>query len=691
MRPKSNASSIKYQAEKVIIESLKHSKSDKDLEEDLEYAFLGIDNIREVKFENCFSERARKEIEAPDLFLLDMMRKPENFAITCRHLLNVELFPFQLCVQKILWTKPFPLLTGSRGMSKSFLLGLYTVLRLLFNQGSKVVMCGAGYRQAKLLFEYCERFWNDSPVLRSMVEGFDKLQGPRRDIDRSTIKIGNSWGIAIPVGSGEKIRGLRASHIISDEFASMNPDIYENVIAGFGAVSSNPVESAKERARLKLLEKRGIVNALKSENGKLRNQSIISGTAYYSFNHFYRYWKRYKGIIESRGDVNKLTEILGCSPDESFDWRDYAVIRIPYTALPAAFMDEKMVSRSKATVHSSIFQMEYMASFATDSNGFYKRSLIESCVCKKPIKLSSGEVQFEASLHGDRHLKYIMAVDPAAINDNFSVTILELWEDHRRVKYCWTTTRQSHREKIKTGLIREQDYYSYCARKIRNLMKDFNIERIAIDTQGGGYALIEALSDKDKLMVGESSLWPTIDEDKEKETDNQPGLHIIEMISFAKAEWVSEANNGMRKDLEDRVLLFPHFDPLSLEFSHEEDMKAVQAGDKTRLYDTLEDCVMEIEEMKDELATIVHTQTGVSGRDHWDTPEIKEGNKKGRMRKDRYSSLLMANMTARTMQRAFTMPVYEAKGGMVKGKREVSGTLYVGPQWFTETEYCKMG
>ena len=38
------------------------------------------------------------------------------------------------------------------------------------------------------------------------------------------------------------------------------------------------------------------------------------------------------------------------------------------------------------------------------------------------------------------------------------------------------------------------------------------------------------------------------------------------------------------------------------------------------MYDTLEQCVMDIEELKDELSMIQMTQTA-SGRDRWDTPE----------------------------------------------------------------------
>ena len=74
----------------------------------------------------------------------------------------------------------------------------------------------------------------------------------------------------------------------------------------------------------------------------------------------------------------------------------------------------------------------------------------------------------------------------------------------------------------------------------------------------------------------------------------------------------------MRKDFEDKLVLFPFFDTASIGLSIEQDKVS------GRKYDTLEDCVMEIEELKDELAMIVMTQTS-SGRERWDTPEVKMG------------------------------------------------------------------
>ena len=210
-------------------------------------------------------------------------------------------------------------------------------------------------------------------------------------------------------------------------------------------------------------------------------------------------------------------------------------------------------------------------------------------------------------------------------------------------------------------------------------MKVFPCAEIAMDAQGGGIAVMEALHDKDKIQEGEVALWPTIDENKEKDTDGEPGLHILEMIQFAKADWVVEANHGMRKDFEDKVLLFPYFDSATIGLAISDDKL------KDRKYDTLEDCVMEIEELKDELSMIIMSQT-TTGRDKWDTPEVKlAGGKKDRLRKDRYSAILMANMSARRIQRTPVPPPFEHLGGFATHiKSDEDGPDFVGPAWFTE-------
>ena len=74
---------------------------------------------------------------------------------------------------------------------------------------------------------------------------------------------------------------------------------------------------------------------------------------------------------------------------------------------------------------------------------------------------------------GDKDKKYVFGVDPASEVDNFSIVVLELHKGHRRIVHCWTTNRGEHKEKVKKGYSTETDFYSYCARKIRDLMKLF--------------------------------------------------------------------------------------------------------------------------------------------------------------------------------------------------------------------------
>jgi hypothetical protein len=106
------------------------------------------------------------------------------------------------------------------------------------------------------------------------------------------------------------------------------------------------------------------------------------------------------------------------------------------------------------------------------------------------------------------------------------------------------------------------------------------------------------------------------------------------------------------------------------------------------MHDTLEDCVMEIEELKNELSLIVISQTG-NGRERWDTPDTRSG-KKNKLRKDRYSALIMANWSARglNIQRdiiKYDEEYYKNVGFAQNYVPALHGTdLYSGPQWFSE-------
>lgn len=651
---------------------------------------------------NPFLDATNEQKKFPLVHFFDICSNPDYFSFTCRHILGLNLPPIQAAVIKQLWDYPFPMLIGNRGFGKSFLLGLYCILRATFLQGRKVVIVGAGFRQAKHVFNYAEDIYLRSPILREInrtSKYLDERKAISKTTDRYRLQIGDSTIVALPLGAdGQKIRGERANDIIADEFASIPPDIFEIVVKGFGTVSSSPVEKAEDEARRELrmeANKWTAQDELHFQSGIKSNQMIISGTAYFEFNWFFHEWNKYKNIVESRGDMSKLGDIDGIKEKDAVDYRDYCVMRIPYDLLPKGFLDEKTIANSKATQAFGTFIMEFGACFGRDTKGFFKRSLIESCVVKDD-KVSSlyfppdVDSVFYPVVRGNPYRNYVIAVDPASEIDNFAITIIEVHQQHRRIVYCWTINKKIHKQMLKESLTDDIDYYHFCARKIRELRKLFPCDNIVIDKLGGGVAIMEAIN-TDKLLQDYNGemLWPTIDDEKPKDTDDFAGSHIIHEINFADYNWTHAANHNMKMDFEHRTLVFPAFDGVSFGLAEMEDMENEAKGKKI---DSLENCIEEIEELKYELTTIIHTATP-SGREKWDTPETKDPltQKKGRTRKDRYSALLMANAVAREInpnvsgKTNFKFSEGGFAGNLMK-KKDKSEKLYEAPAWFNPKE-----
>lgn len=675
-------------------------------------AWLGLGDLHGKTIDSPLLNRTPEEIENPGLQEIRLMRDPKNLIFAAKLLLDIDLLPIQGAILEELWTRPFPMYIASRGFGKSFLLAVFATLKCILEPGSKIVVVGSAFRQSRIIYEYMDTIWKNSPILRSICS---TDSGPRQAIDRCIMVINDSSTIFIPLGDGSKIRGLRAHIIIADEFASIPPDIYETVVRGFAAVSAKPVDGVKAHARRKAMQEHGTWKEQHEAQFAARrtNQCIIAGTADYDFMPYANYWKKYITIIRSNGELDKpvklpngevktLREFYPDGLDESFKSDHYSIIRIPYPLVPKGFMADNVVQAAKAATHKAIYLKEYGAVFPSDSDGFFKRSLIQSCVASdvNPIQLPTGPVWFDAAIRGIPGRQYVYGVDPAAESDNFSVVILELHENHTRIVYGWSTNMKDFERRKRSGMVEDGDYYGFCARKIRNLMRVFPTDNIAIDAQGGGRAILESFHDKNKLQEGEQYLWATnsiLDPEKPLPTDGEQGLHICHMCQFANFDFTSAANHNTRKDFEDKVLLFPRFDPVTLELAAQQDAATGVKLGVTRLYDTLEDCVMELEELKNELSTIVMTRTGtgVGGRDRWDTPETTNAEgKRQRLRKDRYSALIMANYIARAIQRTprseaysviggFSHQLAAKHGGPAKANKAHNQSLYTqGPAWF---------
>ena len=384
--------------------------------------------------------------------------------------------------------------------------------------------------------------------------------------------VGNSQVFFLPLGNGEKIRGQRANIVVADEFGSQNEAVFETVVRGFastrsGGVFNSVVHAAKEKAMkdLGLTIPQEEKNVQKLRNQLASNQLILSGTPSYQFNHFYKYFKLYRGIILSGGDKTVLSKDF---PElaEAFDdinVEDYAIFRLPYDRVPEGMMDKTMISQGRITMDPTIFNMEYGCLFPGDSEGFFLASYLHNATC--PITGPFGAIDFSVLRNGQGDRRYVMGIDPAAEDDNFAICILELNDNYRGVVY--TINRKDFEKLRGKGLIDEgiKDYHTFCIKHIRDLIRRFNIELICLDASGGGVHVKEGLKDPDKMNPSDEAIL-----DIDDETNfNDKGRRILKVIQFSDAKWRKDAHYGLRKDILDKILLFPSGDEADFAINRE--------------------------------------------------------------------------------------------------------------------------
>lgn len=658
------------------MEGLQPVVNGRHIDECLDNLYLEIGDVRALKFKNPLAGAEwYNDEKIPDL-IINLSLEEEYLHFVCKYILNIELLPFQAAIIRMLWTKQLPILLASRGAGKSWVLSVYIVLRLLLHQGCRIAVVGAGLRQSMVLFNYVMQIYDNAPILQDITGGSGKKNyGPKRDVNMCYWNVGSSRAVFLPLGNGEKIRGQRANIIVCDEFASVSAEIFETVVRGFAAVKSEGVHrnvSQAYRAKLmkhlskdKIEELAGMEDEIKIRGSLVGNQIVLSGTAFYRFNHFFEYYSYYKAIILSGGDKDLLQREF---PDReiatSIDPSEYAIMRIPCTALPPGLMDPTVMAQGEATMDPMIFGMEYHCIFPSDSEGFYLASWLHNCT----VKMGS-ENSFSAKLHGHSGKQYIMGIDPASESDNFAINVLEINEDGtRHCVYQWSTNRKEFEEaKMRKKIDNDiKDYNSFCIRHIRDLYRRFDLKLIVLDTGGGGVSIREGLRDPDKLLDEYDDIILDMDDEN---SDPEEGKLMLKMIEFSNYDWRRNAHWGLRSDFLNKKILFPAYDAASIE---------VDSYLEDKLGDTLEDCYLEIEQCKKEITLIKHDQTP-QGHEKWDVPKvigIDADQAQKKIKRDRFTSILLANWGCRILDEEkdqFTPEKYGVFGGTAKSFRRGRG------------------
>jgi hypothetical protein len=456
------------------------------------------------------------------------------------------------------------------------LLGVNAALHALLYPGYRIGLIAPSFRQSKMIFSEVEKLYQRSSILREAC-----LKPPVRGADTCSLKFkgtsssNGSFIEALPVGvDGAKIRGSRFYLIEIDELAQMSNDIIDLVVRPMAAVSLEPMERVRELERRKLLIDQGLATEEDFSDDNSSNKMIMTSSGYFKFNHMWKRMKSYWKAIREKGNNSK-----------------YSVYQVPYQLLPNGFLDKDNVEEAKRTMSRLQFMMEYEAAMVSDSDGFFKASLLEKCT------LGS---DFSIKMYGDKDKEYVLGIDPnqggaAACG----VVVIEIGNP-LRIVYVDGLKKKTTQQMVM---------------EIQRLTDAFNIKRIFMDSQGGGKPI------RDLLQEGYNNHISIIDLEDETMVEKE-GKHILTLVNPTPA-WISDANFDTLALFENTQLRFPA-PPVTA------DPIAEELYEKVRV-------------LKAQLLNIIVTPTA-RGLTHFDTP------KKGQ-NKDLYSALVLSAWGSREMIR----------------------------------------
>jgi len=517
----------------------------------------------------------------------------ENPCIAAYDLLRVDFAPIQRLIFEDMWFKNYTIAIMGRGGGKTFMLGTLAVLSCLLYPGYRVGLIGPVFRQSKMIFSEVEKLYGKSPILKEACE-----KKPTRGSDTCYLRfksIGGASGSfieALPLGvDGSKIRGSRFYLLLIDELAQIPDKTLDMVVRPMGATTLEPMENVRRLEKQNRLIELGLATEDDFEEDTV-NKMVMASSGFYKINHMWRRMKDHWWQMDEHGDKSQ-----------------YCVWQVPYWDLPMGFLDKNNIMEAKRIMSDAEFRMEYEAAMISDSEGFFKASVLELCT------IDSG---FTIELKGEPGAEYILGIDPSQGGSaSCGVVVIKIGKPSKVVSVLEL--------KLKTTQELTQVTQTLC--------ELYNVIRIFMDKGGGGKAIMDLLEE------GYGGYDPIIDR-TDKDKRNVKGRHILEMVNF-NPSWISDANFTTLSMLEDRSLLFPEA-PLSTA-------------------DILAEAYENIRVLKKQMLNIVVTQTG-AGALHFDTP------KKGQ-NKDLYSAMILAAHGVRMFTKELEEdadPILYNKSGFVR-------------------------
>lgn len=544
--------------------------------------------------------------------------------------LKIDIHPFQHFLLYQLMHNYQNAIIGTRGIGKTWILALFSVVMCILYPGSIVVVSSKRKSQAKevMVKVMSDTMHGKSYALRQEILKFNDNN------NEMFIEFKNGSKI-MSVVSSEDARSKRATVLICDEYVKMDCNIVDTVLVPF-------LSTPRQCGFMSKPEYRG-----KREYIRENTEVYISSGWYSSEWGYTRFQECVKGMINNEG-------MFACS--------------LPFTvALEHGLTTETRIRKEmkKESMSASKFLMEYSALFHHEMDGaFYQSKFMTPCRVLEDKDMFYPPTKDEYfRCKGKKNKPYhipkekgeirILSCDIAiskgkgtASKDNSIYSCIRLIptkdNEYERLLVC-----------MESYLAKEAESQAV---RIKELYEDFEADYIVIDTQGIGYTVASYLYKKsyDKDRGKEYPGYVTFNDDAKIDDEiKKNGVPVVYAMN-ASSSLNMKMNNSLRDNFYTQKIKLPvtELDAKSLIFQTE-GVKANELMKKMQIEGEL-------------LQPFIQTDLLVSEMINLETvwnEDVFKLKEKGKAKKDRFSSLLYGNYLGDYFEEELYKKKYKKKGG----------------------------
>lgn len=564
---------------------------------------MAIENFRQKKTNNKKPQKAMTQDEKMKLQVKKWTTfYRANMHRFIEHYLGVELFLFQKILMYFMNINTYVMIIAARGLSKSWMIGLYCIARCILYPNTKIVIASGVKKQAKLIIT--EKIQKDFMQYPNIEREIKQIKTSAND---ASVIFKNGSTIEA-VTSSENSRGYRANILILEEFRMIDKDILTTVLQPFLNVFRQPPYLKK------------------AEYKHLTEENI---EIYISSAWFESHWM---------GDAMKAAR------DAMLSGMDTVLFSLDYlTSLYHGLLSKKRIDamKKKTDFDALGFMMEYEnLMFGENENALYAyEDIIKNRTLKKlfyPIdKLDYSEMKNkrkESLISGEIR---VIGVDVALMggknNDNTVFTLMRLIPNGdsyaRKVVYI---------ESLNGAHSEDQ------AIRLKQLFEDFQASYVAMDCHGNGMSIYD-----DLVRV-------LYDEDRDKEYEAWCSYNDEEMKARAKGAnplpVVFSIKAGSKINHEVATSLRVNFQNSNIELPYSEQEAREDLAEKTWYATANTTKKAEYLLPYNQTTALVNELVNLDFEIVGGYVKVKEGKGKEVKRKDRYSSIGYANYLAKILE-----------------------------------------